>query len=156
MLSQYLLSSCLNLSCLYNHEAGPKQNPLNPEPFRRLQLALDQALSVHAGGPPLVPTSAEGTASRAVRCGSAREILGAAGSSWCGFGDSELLSWLLSWHMSIERFCKMQLPHIRGGHVLLLGVDTEMHVLDLLPWARLEGRSFVAASEQVHGSKNLP
>lgn len=156
-MSQYLLSSCLNLSCLYYHEAGPTPNPLNPEPFRRLQLALDQALSVHAGGPPLVPTSAEGTASGAVRCCSTREILGDAGLSWCGFGDSELLSWLLlSWHMSIERFCKMRLPHIRGGHVLLLEVDTEMHVLDLLPWAQLEGHPFVAVSEQVHGGKDLP
>lgn len=49
----------------------------------------------------------EDTASGAVHW----EILGGAGWSWCGFGDLQLLSWLLlSWHMSIEWFCKMWLP----------------------------------------------
>lgn len=62
------------------------------------------------------------------------------GSCRSRFGDPELLSGLLlSWHTSGFVSC---------GHVLL-DADTETHVPVLLPWARLEGRSFVAASEQV-------
>lgn len=95
---------------------------------------MDQALEVHAGGaavsrtPPLLRPA----------------NLGAAGSR---LGRPGLLSGLLSWRTSIEWFCGMRLPRIGGGRVLL-EADAGTHVPVLLPRARLEGHSSVAASEQ--------
>lgn len=119
-MSQHLLSLCLNLSCLYSHEAGPSPNPLNSKRNFQETAAGSRPSPVGSLRRTTYVTNVSGRGYS--KRGSSP---GAAGPSWSGFGDLELLSWLLlSWHTSIERCCKMAAatyvrwtrPSARGRH----------------------------------------